>query len=459
MKSHKKSNSTITTLMITLFICIISSANSHATSDLEKISTIVNHKFYQENLGVGVAIAIIDGDKTEFLNIGVADQVSNQAVTSATLFEIGSITKTFTATALASMAIEEKINLSDPIAPYLKSSVSLSESNDKPITFLSLANHSSGLPRLPNNMPFSDPLDPYADYSIEMMYQFLNNYTPTRGVGEQAEYSNLGAGLLGHLLSLIDNKSYQSMLNERVLKPLNMSNTFIDVPLQRLKELSDGHNEQLNKTKHWQLPALAGAGAIKSNTIDMVKYLHANMTKELLSEQFTLTQTATSPFGSPNTKIGLSWIINNGKSNSFYMHNGGTGGFRSFIGFDPKQQKGIVILANSVFDMDDIGYAYLTNTLDKIVLNKPVSVDEKQLAKLNGKFELVPNFVLTVTHEKDQLFVQATGQPKLSLKAVSATEFINQAVKARVVFEINNQGEAQSLTLFQGGQTLPGKKL
>ena len=277
-------------------------------------------------------------------------------------------------------------------------------------------------------------------------------------MGEKQEYSNLGTGLLGHVLALIDGKSYQAMITDRVLKPLAMEMTFVDVPQSQIKKLSDGHNDQLQTTKHWQLPTLAGAGAIKSSALDMAKYLKANMLKNDLAEELKLTQTATAEFGNANTEIGLAWIINKADNNNFLMHNGGTGGFRSFIGFNPETQKGIVILANSVFALDDIGHAYLTNSLDKIKLNTPLALNSEQLIKLNGTFELVPGFSLVISNEAEQLFVQATGQPKLTLTPTSATEFVNQAVKARVVFDTNEKGEAQSLTLYQGGQTLPGVK-
>ena len=458
MKTSKKTNSALTTALITLFIIIVSATNSHASSQLEQISKIISHKLNVEKSGVGVAIVAIDGDKTEFLNFGLSKQANGEKVSAASLFEIGSISKTFTATALASMVKEGKIKLLDPVQNYLPEDIKLPSKNGKEITFQSLANHSSGLPRLPNNMPLGDPLDPYADYTIELMYQFLNSYQTPHEVAEKQEYSNLGAGLLGHVLALIDDKTYQAMITDRVLKPLNMTTTFIDIPQSHFNTLSDGHNEQLQPTKHWRLPVLAGAGALKSNTLDMAKYLKENMLMRRLPQEMALTQTSTSVFGNANTEIGLAWLINKTLENQYFMHNGGTGGFRSFMGFDAKAQKGIVILANSVFDLDEIGHAYLTNSLAQIKLSSPMQVNSEQLSKLNGEFELMPGFSLAITNKNEQLYVQATGQPKLTLTPRSATEFINQAVKARIVFDVNTQGEAQALTLYQGGQSLPGRK-
>lgn len=249
------------------------------------------------------------------------------------------------------------------------------------------------------------------------------------------------------------------MVTDRVLIPLNMMNTFVKIPDSKIGLMSNGHNDQLSVTQHWQLPTLAGAGALNSSATDMASYLQANMSKEQLSDEFTLSHTSTGLFGNPDTKIGLGWIILKGKDNPYYMHNGGTGGFRSFIAFDQKQQKGIVILTNSIFELDEIGHAYINNQLDKVPLTTPINVATEALDKLNGKFQLVPNFVLTITNDGSQLYVQATGQQKLALTAISKTEYVNQAVKAKIVFEVNEAGKATSLTMYQGGQTLPGVKL
>lgn len=456
-KLKKKSNSTLVTILITLFI-ILCSAVSQASTDVKALEHIINHKINIEKLGVGIAVAVIEDDETNFINIGYANKETKQAVNNKTYFEIGSISKTFTAMALASMVNEGKLKLTDPVQLYLPKGVTLPTLNDKPITFLSLANHTSGLPRLPSNMAFAIPQNPYVDYSVEDMYQFLSNYQLPREVGSTPEYSNLGMGLLGHVLSLIDKKSYQTMIQDRVLSPLMMNETFIDIPANEYSKLSQGYNEQLMPTLHWQLPALQGAGALKSTIKDLAIYLQESMNKNTLTNEFSLTQTTSATFTAPNTSIGLAWIIDESSGNKIFMHDGGTGGYRSFIGFNEQNQKGIVILANTVIDMNKVAHAFLTSSLDTVQLNKPIKLTSEQLSKLSGEYELAPSFVLTITNNGKQLFVQATGQPKLALNSTSATEFINHAVGAKVTFDTDEQGKALSLTLHQGGQTLPGLK-
>ena len=303
MLKTKQSKSTFITVVITFFIIMISAVSTKAASESSRIEEIIKHKLNVEKNAIGVAVVVIDGDKTNFITAGTIGQQAQKEITRDSLFEIGSITKTFTSVALASMVKEGKVKLSDPVQKYMPENVTMPIKNSKPITLRSLANHSSGLPRLANNMPFADPQDPYADYTVELMYEFLNGYTLPREVGAVREYSNLAVGLLGHVLALIDGKSYEQVINDRVLKPLNMSNTFIHVPEAQQSNLSLGHNEAMKQTKAWQLPSLAAAGALKSNINDMTTYLQANMSGNPLSEELNLTHLKTANFGAPGMDI------------------------------------------------------------------------------------------------------------------------------------------------------------
>ena len=456
-QSNKKaSSSTIIVVLITLIIAIASGSSSAANAELEKV---LKHKVETEKLSVGIAVAIIENGQVSFINVGVANKETAQEIDQNTLFEIGSVSKVMTSTALATFVDEGTLKLSDPVQNYLPKSVKLPMKNDKAITFESLASHRSGLPRLPSNMQFSNPLNPYVDYTTEMMYEFLNQYTLPREVGESPEYSNLAVGLLGHTLAKIDDMNYEQMLMQRVLKPLKMKYTFVDVPKSALTRRSKGHNGNLETIDYWQLPAMAGAGAVVSDATDMALYLKANMQQNELASAIKLTHQPTAEFGNSLTKVGLGWIIQGTADGDVYMHNGQTGGFASFIGFNPTSHKGIVILSNTSILMDEVGYSYLTNSLASLKLTTPVKVAEVELAKLIGRYELVPGFILSITHDEDKLFVQGTGQPRLPLTANSINEFVNNAVKARIQFELDANGIATSLTMYQGGQTLPGKKL
>jgi CubicO group peptidase (beta-lactamase class C family) len=445
-------------------ICVTLAMNTSivfGADDAEIIQQLIEHKITEQNNALGVSVAIIEKDKIKYFNFGLVNKQEKQKTTPKSLFEIGSISKTFTSMALSSMVNEGKVKLKDPVQKYLPAEVKLPTRNGQVITLESLANHTSGLPRLPNNMPFSDPLDPYADYTVEMMYEFLKSYELTQDIGEKVDYSNLAVGLLGHVLGLIDNKTYQQVITDRVLKPLNMQDTFVDVPASHMKLLSDGHDASLNKAKHWQLPTLAGAGAIKSNITDMALYLKANLNQKPLGDVIALTHKLTTNAKAQGASVGLAWFISEHKNGAYLWHNGGTGGFRSFMGFDQKNKKGIVILENTVNGMDALGNAYLTGTLAKLKSDTldVVTVEESKLKRLNGHYELVPGFIMHVTNDAGQLYIQATGQGRFPVTAKSELEFVNVEAQARITFELDSAGDAKSLTLHQGGASRVALKL
>jgi D-alanyl-D-alanine-carboxypeptidase/D-alanyl-D-alanine-endopeptidase len=448
-------------LVSVIYVAVFMSSTLLASSDTDIIKEIIQHKIAKDMTAVGASIAIIENGEVEFLNFGLLNQDKKLAISSDTLFEIGSISKTLTSLALAGMVKEGKVKLTDPVQKFLPKDVNMPTRNGKAITLISLANHTSSLPRLPTNMPFGDPLDPYADYTIDMLYRFLNDYELTRDVGEKVEYSNLAVGLLGHVLGLIDNKTYQQVITNRVLKPLLMNDTFVDVPNTHIGKLSDGHDSSLKKTKHWQLPTLAGAGAIKSNIKDMALYLKANLDQQPLNDAINLTQQQTTGFDGTGPKVGLAWFTADYPEGSYLWHNGGTGGFRSFIGFDKSKQRGILILENTTNGLDAIGNAYLGGSLKQLKSNvfDIVMVTEKKLKQLNGRFELMPGFVMTVSNQGQQLFVQVTGQANIAMKAKSEIEFINHAAQAKITFELDDKGQVISLTLDQGGRSQKALKL
>jgi len=443
---------------IKLFMVVMTMFSGISNAIEVPLEKVLKHKVIKERQSVGVSVAFIENGVVTYLNIGTKDKKSKEKVTENTLFEIGSVTKTFTALALATFVIEDKLSLSDPVQSFLQQQVKLPSKNSKAITFESLANHHSGLPRLPGNMPFSDPQNPYADYTTDMLFDYLEKHKLSREVGEAPEYSNLGVGLLGQALAMVNHSDYEKMLRQQVLKPLKMSQTYITVPKSEAVKRSKGHDAALVETSFWQIPALEGAGALVSNASDMAKYLLENMEKELLPKAIELTHRQTAKLGSSNVTVGLAWLIQGTPKGNVIMHNGQTGGFASFIGFNTELNKGIVILSNASVPLDEIGQAYLTDSLSSVALNTPVHIDVAKLQKLVGEFQLVPGFSLTITNEEGRLFVQGTGQPKLPLVSRSETEFENQSVQARIIFDLNDNGDATQLTLYQGGQVLKGKK-
>ena len=381
-----------------------------------------------------------------------------------TVFEIGSITKTFTAAILADMVAKREVALDEPVANLLPAGTKVPARDGKQITLLDLATQTSGLPRLPGNMVITDVKNPYASYTTAMMYDFLASYSLPRGIGAQYEYSNLGMGLLGHALSVRAGKDYESLVTERVLAPLGMRDTRIALTSGMRSRLAPGHDGGGQAQGLWDLPAIAGAGALRSTVSDMLKYVRANAdsTSKPLGSVLALTHATRRPGPVPQVSIGLAWHrTTTPGGRTVIWHNGGTGGYRSFAGYDEATGLGVVVLTNTAVGVDDIAL----HLLDAAVPLAPiparrvaVTVAPEILRRYAGEYVLAPTFSLTITFENGALFAQATGQDKLPLYAESETKFFLRAADAQLTFTSDSTGSVTGVILHQNGQNIPGRK-
>ncbi len=411
---------------------------------------------------VGIVVGVLDHGQKKLFVEGTAD-APGVALDGNTVFEIGSITKVFTASLLADMVARGEVRLDDPVAKYLPPSVHVPSRNGKQITLLDLATQSSGLPRMPSNFNPKDQNNPYADYSVDQMYAFLSGYRLPRDIGAQYEYSNLGVGLLGHALSLRAGKSYEALVTERILKPLGMNDTRITLDGASKAHLARGHGVTGEAVANWDLPTLAGAGALRSTANDLFKFLAANLdtSSKPLGSVLATTHFARRDVDGGQMKIGLNWHILNAFDRPLVWHNGGTGGYRTFIGMDAPRQRGVIVLSNQSVAPDDIGFHILDVRAPMTPapkVRKEIAVDPAVIQGYVGVYQLAPNFALTITREGNSLYGQATGQPKIQLFAELPTEFFLKEVDAQITFETDPAGKTTRLILHQGGMNIPGAK-
>jgi hypothetical protein len=231
--------------------------------------------------------------------------------------------------------------------------------------------------------------------------------------------------------------------------------------------LALGHNDKLVTVPNWDLPALAGAGALRSSADDMLTFLAANLgyVKSPLAPVMAAMLSVRRPTGAPGGgQIGLAWLITKSADGEIVWHNGGTGGYRSFVGYDAKTRVGIVVLSNTFTGagIDDIGMHLLDSHVPLLPApkeHKEITVDPKIFDGYVGRYQLAPNFILTVTREGDQLFTQATGQPKVQVFPESLRDFFLKVVDAQITFETDANGRATSLTLHQNGANVPAKRI
>lgn len=409
-----------------------------------------------------VVAGIIDEHGSQVFSCGKLSGDSDVRVDGNTVFEIGSITKTFTATLLEQMAERGELSLDDPAQKFLPDSVKMPTRDGKQITLRDLATHTSGLPRMPGNFAPKDRRNPYADYTVQQMYDFLSGYKLPRDIGAKYEYSNLGVGLLGHILSLKAGTNYEALVIKEICKPLKMHDTQITLTPEMRERLAVGHNADGKPVHNWDIPTFAGAGALRSTVNDMLKYAAANLglNESPLSATMKKAHVAQRPGGSKSVEIALAWHILKNADSPILMHNGATGGYHAFIGLDEKSRRGVVVLANTANDIDFIGRSLLADSqTNEAPPHKVVEVDYNLYDRYVGKYELAPEIFFTVTRKKNQLFAQLTGQDSFEIFPESPTKFFYRVVDAQLTFLTNNTREVTSLVLHQNGLDQEAEKI
>ncbi len=329
-------------------------------------------KRVSDKKALGLIVALISKDgSVQFVSAGQSGQVALKEIDADTIFEIGSITKTFTGTILAQMVSSGEVALDSKVRQYAPPQYKFRESKSAgDITLLQLATHTSGLPRLPISIAFGVAMaldfdNPYKNYPLDAMWKFIADEKIDVSATFPSAYSNLGVGLLGDLLAHKAALSYQALVKRQILDPLMMVDTAMgDVVVTKTAapRLAIGHTDKLKPTAYWTFGSMGGAGGLRSSARDMARYIDAQKNGKLAGA--TNAQTIRAKVND-NMDIGLTWMNLKRHGDEIVWHNGGTGGFRSFAGFSKISGLGVVVLSNTAISVDDIGVHLLNprNTL------------------------------------------------------------------------------------------------
>ena len=322
--------------------------------------------FVRQKHAQSLAIGILHRNQSNSYFFGSLEKGIDTLADENTIFEIASLTKIFTATLLADLVDRQIISLEDSISKFLPDSVAANPAIQK-ITFKTLANHTSGLPRLPANLasaPGYKANDPYAHYDQKALFSFLKDFVQIREPEAEYEYSNVGYGLLGELIAIITKKTFQKSLEDVITGPLEMSNT-IEKINPKVHSLIKVYNKDGEEVPQWSFQALAATGAIKSSVKDLLSFAktHFEMPETDLQKAMALTRQFTF-FNPPSTDIGLAWHMNMLEDGVIYYHHAGaTYGSSSFIALAPDDKTAVVILSNSALDVSRIGIEILYRAL------------------------------------------------------------------------------------------------
>ncbi len=381
--------------------------------------------------------------------LGSISDINKDAPDIDTVFEIGSITKVFTALLIQTLVDEELLSWDDTIGSILKD-IEFSSDLVKAITLRELATHRSGLPRLPDNI-FSesmDQLNPYKHYGEKHLSAFLQSYTPET-LTKTVAYSNLGFGLLGYIGAMVLETDYPTALKTRIFDPLDMTQSSATGKVAEGLAMAKGYSFTANMP-NWDFNVHAGAGAILSTATDLIKFIEAHFVTISKPIHESLSRIRELQY---DDEQGLGWFVQMSRDeHQIFLHSGQTGGYSSLLAINPTTQQGWFVLATST---DSMGVTVLGISF----FRDPEEEHDHDIdfAPYVGVYELDTNqgIYLTISERDGKLFGQATGQSAFPLTHFSEHIFTFDAAQIQIRFkvdEINEQAPVISWT--QANNTL-----
>lgn len=408
--------------------------------------------------GLGIIIGVVGPQGRRVISYGHLGLADPRPLDGNTGFEIGSMTKVFTALLLADMVRRGEVALADPVAKYLPTAVSIPEHEGRSITLLDLATHTSGLPFMPNELPEMD--DSAAEkYTAAQLYKFLARYELPREIGVEWDYSNIGYWLLGEALASRAGMNYERLLQTRVIAPLNLKSTAISVSPELKAKLAVGHNAVLQPAPTFStVPGyglMPAAGGLVSTANDLLSLLSVAMgyDRSPLVPSMAMMLSARRPAGASEQALG--WRVIGKGDDQLIIHDGGTFGYASSIAWDPRERVGIVVLSNQMTGVSDIARHLLR---PKVPLERPtatkrteITLDSAVADTYVGRYEAQGEGVFIITRERDFLRIQLPadwGLPKLRLRAESLRDFFVAELPLRVTFQTDSDGHVNGVLVY-----------
>ena len=296
--------------------------------------------------GAGVSIAVYEHGTRRVFSFGAAKPDS--------IYEIGSITKTFTGLMLAQMSVEGKVKLDEPVRELLPAGT-VARPQGAEITLLDLATQRSGLPAMPDNISLVNIDQPYADYHAADLMAYVGKHGVANPTRASSSFGALGFGLLGVALADRAGSSYEALFRDEVAGPLGLKDTTLILSAEQRQRLVAGHDQFHGPATAWDADALAGAISIRSTAVDMLVYLEANLHPEKVKPVAGTIGAATivsalrlslQPLSQvvPGMRIALGWLYQPETGN--YWHNGATAAYSSYAFFNPAGDFAAVVLLN-----------------------------------------------------------------------------------------------------------------
>ncbi|MBS0349569.1 MAG: beta-lactamase family protein [Proteobacteria bacterium] len=445
---------------------------TQANAQAENIQKILDQRV-QKNYNVGIIVAIVTPDHTDYYQAGKLNSNPNAApINSDTLFPLASITKVFTTLAFANQVTQGRVALNAPAQPYMPKPIILPKWHGHAIRLVDLATYTAGMPAA---LPFRAGVtaltdNPYSTVTTADFAQFLGHYQLPYRPGSQYLYSNLSIALLGLAVETITAEPFQNYMAETIFQPLNMHSTFFQIPMEKSSQLVTGYSPIDQPVASWQFKSMAPAGGLYSSARDLVQFLKANM-GILPSSLYPAMKLCHLPVHSQGQQSlaqmsdiskplmsGLGWNID--QTNQLIWKNGNYSGFSSFLGFRKDRSLGVIVLTNTsnITYTDNIGLHILAPAISLLPLYQQIRLDQSTIKKYAGNYCFKHHEGYNFKWQADHLQVVHFTQEKephqpFNIYPMNSHQFFGRVDNAIFDFEINVHNKPSRMKLTESGHT------
>lgn len=437
----------------------------HAAISSEELAALAGQRLTGDRTGACMAVAVVEAQSVATAYV-CADPKDRGRIDERSAFEIGSISKTFTAALLADQIAAGRMSLDDPLSRYLPEGTKVPGFEGRTITLRHLVTHTSGLPALPPRMVIRNARNPYAVLTEKQLFDSLAEVTLTQAPGSEWGYSNFAVMLLSQALSRSYRKDFETAVRERLFTPLGMTASFVSTPPAGVR-VADGHvvfpSRIGTKASPWDFPVnMAGVGGFRSTLPDMVRYLQANLGQRGVgtASATALARTHEQLTHIGNVRMGMGWVISSLFDQTIHLHEGHTGGFSSFLAFDKQRKRGVVVLSDTSFNtlggLSDLGLHLMDA---RVPLARPRLLTQAEPALLDalaGDYRMDNGTEITLRRRDTVLEMQVQGQKAYPLGHDSSGDFFPLAIDA--VLRPQPQAGGYRIAWLQGGSSVVARR-
>lgn len=403
-------------------VLAVAAASAHAMTD-DALRQVVDQRLKGDRTGACMAVAVVEKDQVA-RTFACADDADSSRIDARTAFEIGSVSKTMTAALLAELIKQGKASLDDPLSDYLPAGTRVPEFEGKKILLRHVVTHTSGLPVLPSRLGATGTDDPYVNLTEDALLASLGDVTLTAAPGSRFEYSNFASMLLSYAVARRAGEDFETLVDTQLFAPLKMDGAYIQQLPSGIRA-AQGHSPNRKPVSAWNFSTnLAGVGGVRATLDDMVKYVQGELgqPETSITPALKLSQQQVSK----TPAMAMNWMLLPVAGRNVHVHEGGTGGFSSFVAFDNELQRGVVILSdttwNSLGSLGTLGLHLVDKSFPLGKPRKAVKPQDELLEGLVGEYQ-VGAMKMKLSRKQDALVIQAEGQPAYTMAYDDAGDF------------------------------------